>query len=566
MKVVQGRPQPLGVTVTKECVNFAVCVPVGKECELLLYKKDEEKPVHTIPMPEEDAAGEVRFLALSKFSAGEYEYNYRIGGIVCIDPYVKEIVGSRVFGEVMVLGTHKIRGKIALPEYDWEGDRLLHIPDQDVVAYSLHVRGFTMHQTAKVKCRGTYSGIIEKLPYLNQLGINQIQCMPVYEFNENISNKINYWGYGEGLYFAPKATYSAANDAAAEFKDMVKACHQKGIEVVLEMPFVKNILPQTVLECLKYYMIEYHVDGFVVNPYHVPWDSLKKDPLLKGVKLLRKDDRFQNVMRCFLKGDEGKINDVMQVLALNTREDETFNYITHHTGFTLNDLFSYDGKHNEANGERNHDGPEYNFSWNCGAEGPSRKKDVIRLRKNQIRNAFFLLLTAQGVPCILAGDEFYNTQKGNNNVYCQDNELSWLNWSQLKKDESLFAFVKGLIEIRRQNPILHQKDKLKGADYTCCGIPDISYHGEEAWQVPSEIASRQLGVLYFGSNLNGQNCFIAYNMHWLSHLFALPNLPKKKKWYLVAGTAEGILAQPKLMENQKMLELPPRSIVFLTGR
>ena len=311
---------------------------------------------------------------------------------------------------------------------------------------------------------------------------------------------------------------------------------------------------------------EYHVDGFVVNPYHVSWDGLLNDPLLKGVKLLKKEDWFQNVMRRFLKGDEGMIDDVIWALRRNTKEDGCCNYITTHTGFTLADLVSYDEKHNEANGEHNHDGPAYNYSWNCGAEGPSRKRSIMELRKNQIKNAFFLLLTAQGTPCLLAGDEFENTQKGNNNVYCQDNELSWLNWNRLKNNDSLFQYVKALIALRREHPVLHRPDALLGLDQISCGTPDVSYHGENAWQVPADVSSRQLGVLYCASGQNDNDCFIAYNMHWVKHTFALPALPKKKKWYRVMDTAEGILEKPQLLENQKTMVLKERSILLLIGK
>jgi len=219
---------------------------------------------------------------------------------------------------------------------------------------------------------------------------------------------------------------------------MVKACHRAGMEVVLEMPFTPEISQQMALECLKYYMLEYHIDGFLLNPYHVSMEGLGQDPLLKGVKLLHKEERFQNIMRRFLKGDDGMVESVIGALRYHTGESGACNYLTAHTGFTLYDLVSYEQKHNEANGEQNQDGPDYNYSWNCGVEGPTRKRTVTELRKRQIRNAFLLLLLAQGTPCILAGDEFWNTQKGNNNVYCQDNETAWLDWNGLKKDGTLF--------------------------------------------------------------------------------------------------------------------------------
>ena len=230
------------------------------------------------------------------------------------------------------------------------------------------------------------------------------------------------------------------------------------------------------------------------------------------------------------------------------------------------DLVSYDGKHNEANGENNQDGPDYNFSWNCGAEGPTRKKGVLELRDRQMKNAFALVLLAQGTPCILAGDEFANSQKGNNNVYCQDNLTGWLDWRKLEREEELFAFVKGLIAIRKGYPVFCPEEELRGMDQTCCGVPDVSYHGENAWQAPSEVSSRQLGVYYSGAVLEGEDCFVAYNMHWLKHTFALPALPKGKKWYKIASTEDGILKKAELLKNQRSVELDERTVMMLAGR
>ena len=566
MKKTIGRPQPFGAVVERDRVNFAVQVPAGKTCELLVYRRGEETPRFCFDMPEEEGIGEVRFLALEEIDAAEYEYNFRVGGRVYVDPYVKELAGREKFGVPRDVQQHQIRGRMVSAEYDWEDDRPLKLPWSQVVAYSLHVRGFTKHSSSKAAHKGTYLGVIEKIPYLKDLGINQIQCMPVYEFEECEKGKINYWGYGRGYYFAPKEAYAAGKSAVRELKDMVKACHREGIEVVLEMPFMEGIPVQTALECLRFYMLEYHVDGFVVNPYCVPWELLSQDPLLRGTKLMRKDDGFQNVMRRYLKGDENMVNDVIWALKHNSASDGKCSYITAQTGFTLWDLVSYDGKHNEANGEGNLDGPDYNFSWNCGVEGPSRKKAVMTLRRNQVKNAFFLLLTAQGTPCILAGDEFYNSQNGNNNVYCQDNETGWVNWSRLKTDDSLFRFVKSLIAFRKAHPCLHRDEELKGLDRTACGMPDVSYHGESAWQVRAEVSSRQLGVLYSRSGEGDEECFAAYNMHWLPHSYALPSPGKEKRWFLAACTADGFAGEPKLLEDQKSMELPERSVVLLVGK
>lgn len=585
MKQTQGTPLPLGVTGTDKGMNFAVAVPQGKECELLLYQKEGEAPVFVCELTEETAVGEVRCVRLEDMGDKSYEYLYRIDGADYVDPYTRRITRVRLSGEhkKKTSGQFKetqkrvfpgeadsaedvreLRGELVQEQYDWEGDRPLNIPMNQVVAYSLHVRGFTRHSSSKVKHKGTFWGVVEKLPYLTELGINQIHCMPVYEFEERTRSVTNYWGYGPGCYFAPKKSYAASGDAVKEFKDMIKACHQTGIEVILEMPFERGVSKQMMEECLRHYMMEYHVDGFILNPGVAPMDIIHADPILKKTKILTHREDFQNTMRRFLKGDEGMVGGVIYWLNQHTKEN--YNYITSQNGFTLNDLVSYDSKHNEANGENNQDGPDYNYSWNCGAEGPSRKKAVNELRKNQIRNAFLLLLFAQGTPCILAGDEFGNTQKGNNNVYCQDNPIAWLDWSKLKKQADTYELVKELIALRKSHPVFMQENPLQGLDSMRCGIPDVSYHGEYAWRTPDEFSSRQLGVFYCGAALGDEDYFVIYNMHWLEHTFALPALSGKRKWYEIVSTKEGVLKEPKLLENQHDTVVAERTILILTGR
>lgn len=566
MRKVQGSPQPLGVALEKDRINFAVSVPPDKSCELLLYHGDSQAPAKVFPMPLQKGAGEVRFLAVEDLKPSEYEYNYKVDGKVCIDPFAREISGHTVFGGAEDLDTHKVRGRFVTEPFDWEGDILPGLPCHEIIAYSLHVRGFTKHASSKVKHKGTFKGVEEKLPYLKELGINQIQCMPVYEFQERTSAGQNYWGYGPGCYFAPKAAYSVSGNPVRELKKLVRTCHKEGIEVVLEMPFQENMPVMTSVRCLRYYMLEYHVDGFIVNPCHVSFEELLGDPYLKGIKLIKKEEWFQNVMRRFLKGDEGMVEDVIWALRRNTQQDKCMNFITAHTGFTLFDLVSYDGKHNEDNGENNQDGPVYNYSWNCGAEGQSRKRSIVDLRKKQMRNAFYLLLTAKGTPCLLAGDEFENTQRGNNNVYCQDNELSWLNWNKLKNDNSLFRFVKALIALRKSCSLLHPANPLKTREQISWGVPDVSYHGENAWQMPTEVPSRQLGVFYSGKGEKEKDCYIAYNMHWESHSFALPSLPGKRKWHKAMDTGGPVPTSQGFLENQRMLVVEPRSIVLLFGK
>lgn len=566
MRAERGKPLPLGITISKDHVNFSIAVPEGKTCELLLYQPGETRPSLRYEM--KDSVGEVHFLALYGLDPGMYEYNYLIGDEVVTDPYARALAGRDVWGKQRDVKKHEVRGILRQEDYDWEGDRPLHLPYHKVVSYSLHVRGFTKHSSSGVKYKGTFAGVIEKLPYLKDLGINQIHCMPVYEFEE-CGRCRNYWGYGPAYFFAPKSAYAACHDGRKELKDMIKSCHKTGIEVVLEMPFTQETPGQMIVECLRYYCLEYHVDGFILNPYQAPMEALRTDPLLKHSKILVHDTGFQTVMRRFLKGDEGMVRDVIYWLKHHSEKDGTFNAITDQNGFTLRDLVSYDGKHNEANGEQNQDGPDYNYSWNCGAEGPSRKKAVTELRKNQIRNAFFLLLLAHGTPCILAGDEFGNTQKGNNNVYCQDNSIGWLDWSGLEKDPGLHDFVKSLIRLRKQHPVFCPDKEMTGMTYSAKGVPDVSYHGENAWRVPLEVSSRQLGVYYSGEDQTGEHdedCFIAYNMHWLEHTFALPALPKGEKWYRIASTAEGVMEKAVLLEDQKFAEIKERTIVIFAGR
>lgn len=541
-------------------------VKEGKQCTLLLYKCGENVPMEKIPMKEEAGTGTVRCVMLSDLPAQVCEYNYEIDGKIVTDPYAKGIAGRERWNDQVDFTPHQVRGKIPQKEeYPWEDDCPLRIPEEDVIAYSLHVRGFTRHSSSKVKKKGTFRGVMEKLPYLKELGINQIQCMPVYEFEER-GRKVNYWGYGEGFFFAPKASYAADHDAQKELKELVKTCHREGIEVVLDFPFTAQTRFQIVEDCLRYYVMEYHIDGFLLNPYQVPVEFLRRDPVLSGTKLLIKDESFQNTMRRFLKGDEGMIASVAEQFRRKTSVSGSCNYITNHTGFTLEDLVSYDAKHNEANGEQNQDGPDYNYSWNCGVEGKTRKKQIVKLRQGQKRNAMFLLMTAQGTPCLLAGDEFGNSQGGNNNVYCQDNETGWVDWSRLEREKSFFHYVKELIAFRKKHGILHQKEALTGTDRSGSGIPDISYHGEAAWQIQQEASSRQLGILYSGSPKKESNCFLVYNMHWIAHSFALPALPKDQAWYQVMSTEEGFYEQPLLIEGKRSIILEGRSVAaFVAG-
>ena len=560
MKTAVGFPFPQGCTVEGQTANFSVVVPEGQTCELIIYKKGARTSAFSQKMPYSDVAGNLHFLSVVLEQPEDYEYCYKIGGKIVPDPYGKAFSGREHWSVSKGKEKRKLRTRIVTDTFDWEKSQFPHLKKEDVIAYSLHVRGFTKHSSSGVAHKGTFDGVTEKLPYLQKLGINQIHLMPVYEFDEN-QRHVNYWGYGKAYFFAPKASY-AAGDPVNEMKSLVRQMHLAGIEVILEMPFTEGTTFSLILDCLRYWVMQYHVDGFIVNPYICNPDELAKDPVLAKSKILKKEDGFQNVMRRFLKGDEGMIRDV--ICQLKNQDTQLYNYIASHNGFTLCDVVSYDGKHNEANGENNLDGPDYNYSWNCGAEGNSRKKAVNELRKNQIFNAFFLLLFAQGMPCILSGDEFMNTQKGNNNAYCQDNLISWLDWNQLSRQEELYTFVCRLIALRKacMKQIAKKSEDTMGRS----GIPQISYHGEDAWQMPAGRASRQLGVFYHEESTE-KDFYIAYNMHWLSHSFALPSLPKGMEWVCIAGTKEGVLDEKEAVPvKDKKVQLEERTIKVFVGR
>ena len=560
MKTAVGFPFPQGCTVEGQTANFSVAVPEGQTCELIIYKKGARASAFSQEMPYSDVAGNLHFLSVVLEQPEDYEYCYKIGGKMVPDPYGKAFSGREHWSVSKGKEKRKLRTRIVTDTFDWEKSQFPHLKKEDVIAYSLHVRGFTKHSSSGVAHKGTFDGVTEKLPYLQKLGINQIHLMPVYEFDEN-QRHVNYWGYGKAYFFAPKASY-AAGDPVNEMKSLVRQMHLAGIEVILEMPFTEGTTFSLILDCLRYWVMQYHVDGFIVNPYICNPDELAKDPVLAKSKILKKEDGFQNVMRRFLKGDEGMIWDV--ICQLKNQDTQLYNYIASHNGFTLCDVVSYDGKHNEANGENNLDGPDYNYSWNCGAEGNSRKKAVNELRKNQIFNAFFLLLFAQGMPCILSGDEFMNTQKGNNNAYCQDNLISWLDWNQLSRQEELYTFVCRLIALRKA--CMKQTAKKSEDTMGRSGIPQISYHGEDAWQMPAGRASRQLGVFYHEESTE-KDFYIAYNMHWLSHSFALPSLPKGMEWVCIAGTKEGVLDEKEAVPvKDKKVQLEERTIKVFVGR
>ena len=615
--VKNGTYHGLGVQKLGDDICFTIAVPDRKRCSLLLYKRGETEVAASIPMGSSSRYGDLRSLIIEKFPVENYEYNYLIDGRVVTDPYASAICGREVWGKAPK-GESALRSRAVFDEYDWQGDAPLQLAWQDVVIYAAHVRGFTRHASSGVKAKGTFAGIAEKIPYLKELGINQLELMPVYEFAEvetwdekrpplrrpgnGQKELLNYWGYADAYYFAPKASYSATGDPVREFKDLVRELHRNGIELVLEFHFPKGTRTAFVLDCIRHWVLEYHIDGIHVNRDHAPVEALAQDPLLSHTKIMTESFRldeiyeerhipnFRNLaeyndgfmldVRRFLKGDEGQLVPFTWRARRNPSEYAVINYMANHNGFTLMDTVSYDEKHNEANGEENHDGTDFNYSCNCGEEGPSRKKKTLGLRARQLRNAFVLLLLSQGTPLIYEGDERGNSQSGNNNVYCQDNELSWVNWKTGKTFGFLTEYVKKLIAFRRKHPVFHQARELRMTDYLSCGHPDISYHGKRAWLGDFENYSRSVGIFYGGdyiaANTEGKEedsfFYVAYNMHWIPHEFALPNLPGRGRWKIAIDTGAegtaGIYAEGEepLLSSQRTVTVPERTILVLTGK
>lgn len=542
-------------------------------------------------------------------------YSLTVDGREIPDPFGRSFTGRETWGELSHV-ERPLRSPLAppCPAFDWEGDRPLQIPYEDVILYRIHTRGLTMHPSAgkDISCEpGTFRAIAEKIPYFKELGVTSLELMPPNEFEEVMmperadgnpyggaspTGKLNYWGYAPGLLFAPKASYSCGaageKDPVREFKELVKKLHRNGLELIIELYFTGKEGAAVISEAVRFWAREYHVDGVhLVGIAACP--SLRDDPWLAGTKLFAAcweeeetaekrhlaeyNDGFLVDMRRFLKGDEDQLNRQVFRNRRNPKGFGVINYMANTNGFTLMDAVSYEMKHNEENGENNQDGSEWNYTWNCGVEGPSRKKKVAAMRKKQIRNAFLLLLLSQGTPLFLSGDEFGSTKRGNNNSYCQDNEISWLDWGLLKDNGDIFRFVKAAIAFRKKHPVFHMSQEPKGTDYLACGHPDISYHGVRAWCPEFENFRRQIGIMYCGDYVKREDgsqddyFFTAYNMHWEPHEFALPKLPRGMKWRLAFNTDDGERngvypegEEPRL-EQQKQFLVPARTVAVFIG-
>ncbi len=609
---IKGNPLLMGACRVPEGYQFTVEAPEEAEVSLLLYGEEEKKPRMEISLDGEYAVGNVRTVLLPGFSPRGMAYNFKINGEIRTDPWAFRLLGTEKFGKSFPEDPHQIRcGFFPEEPLDWEGDVSPDISFDSCILYKIHVRGYTMQRKMSPSQKGTFSGLIQMIPYWQELGINALELMPACEFPETGSpgtssgliryrrreERVNYWGYVPGYYFAPKRSYCAGKEPEKEFASFVRALHQAGIACIMEMFFPEHISPMLSLRALQFWKLYYHVDGFHLTGQGVNRELILRDPVIAGSFLLLDGDipageiygnrapvrrtlaryspGFMQDMRRFIKSDEGMVASAGWHMRENSPFYGVVNYLASQNGFTLYDAVSYNYRHNEANGEDNRDGMSSNYSWNCGVEGPTRKVSVKRLREQQLRNAFFLLLLSQGVPMIYGGDEFGNSQQGNNNAWCQDNPLGWVDWKAEVKNKSLLSFVKEAIAFRKAHPALHQSRELTGGDPKGTGIPDISFHGEFAWYLNQDNDSRLLGVMINGSYAQREDgtpddfLFIACNFHWEKRKVALPALPGERVWRKAADTADwkgdscfGI--SPEICEKQ--LEILPRAVVVLLGR
>lgn len=546
----------------------------------------------------------------------ELSYCYEADGRIFTDPNGTVFEGRKSFGNLKD-GTRILKTPIgeatAIPESSeaWRQDRALDLPYEDSIIYRLHVRGFTEHHSSGLdhELRGSFQGILEKIPYLEALGVTTLELMPPYEFNEVMlpdyghdnpyevelrpTGRINYWGFTkDALQLAPKSSFTSDHkNPRNEFRKLVHTLHAHGMELVVDLYFTSETIPDHIVNVMRYWRIHYHVDGIHLigaAPYSViardPWLSrfkiwadswqgqIPETPIhgaaeaAPGRYLADYNDGFQNDMRRILKGDESMLPTLMQRVRENPSNRASIQYMANVSGMSLMDVLSYDRKHNEENHEDNRDGTDQNYSWNCGEEGPTRKKSIKLLRKKMWRNAWLLLMLSQGTPLIHAGDEFGQSRLGNNNPYCQDNPTNWLDWRLIDRNRELYDFARYAIRFRKQHPVFHQGTALRQMDYRSVGIPDISFHGENAWRPDSENFRRQLGVMYAGAYAGDDTFLVLYNMHWEKHSFLLAHPPLGMKWAAVIDTAmeetNGIYPEERMLLEERYT-VEPRSIVVL---
>ena len=679
-KIRPGFFRMYGACEASNGVSFTINSHGATRCTLLLFKPQASKPYARIPFPDSYRIGDTYSMLVYDIKPDEFEYAFSFDGPyepakgllfneenVLLDPYSRAVTGQRKWGEKPEGGKDfEYRARVVKSNFDWGNIKQLEQPFEDLVIYETHVRGYTKDKSSGVSALGTFAGLKDKIPYLKDLGINAVELMPIFEFDEMESARVvdgvqlyNYWGYNTVSFFAPNTSYAfneEHNHEGDELKSLIKALKENGIEVILDVVFnhtaegnemgpcfsfkgidnnvyymltpdahyynfsgcgnVMNcnhpVVRSFIIDCLRHWAIEYRVDGFrfdlasilgrdqngapMANPPIL--ESLAFDPVLGKMKLIAEawdagglyqvgsfpswnrwaewNGRYRDDMRSFLKGDDGmagnaitRITGSRDLYSPESRGHKaSVNFMTCHDGFTLYDLYSYNEKHNEKNGWNNTDGDNNGHSWNCGAEGETDDPNVNGLRRRLIKNAFAALLCSRGPAMFFAGDEFCNTQFGNNNAYCQDNIISWLDWSRLEEFKEIHDFVRHMIQFRKEHPILRKMTKPSS-----CQFPEISVHNGTPFNASTDYKTKLIGIMYAGRNEEDTEddiVFYCMNAYWEPLVMQLPVLPNGKHWHVDTNTnaeyfdGEDFTAKTELL-GVNTIRVPARTTIILVA-
>lgn len=679
-KIRPGFFRMYGACVASNGVSFTINSHGATRCTLLLFKPQAPKPYARIPFPDSYRIGDTYSMLVFDIKPDEFEYAFSFDGPyepakgllfneenVLLDPYSRAVTGQRKWGEKPEGGKDfEYRARVVKSSFDWGNIKQLEQPFEDLVIYETHVRGYTKDKSSGVSAPGTFAGLKDKIPYLKDLGINAVELMPIFEFDEMESARVvdgvqlyNYWGYNTVSFFAPNTSYAfneEHNHEGDELKSLIKALKENGIEVILDVVFnhtaegnemgpcfsfkgidnnvyymltpdahyynfsgcgnVMNcnhpVVRSFIIDCLRHWAIEYRVDGFrfdlasilgrdqngapMANPPIL--ESLAFDPVLGKMKLIAEawdagglyqvgsfpswnrwaewNGRYRDDMRSFLKGDDGmagnaitRITGSRDIYSPESRGHKaSVNFMTCHDGFTLYDLYSYNEKHNEKNGWNNTDGDNNGHSWNCGAEGETDDPNVNGLRRRLIKNAFAALLCSRGPAMFFAGDEFCNTQFGNNNAYCQDNIISWLDWSRLEEFKEIHDFVRHMIQFRKEHPILRKMTKPSS-----CQFPEISVHNGTPFNASTDYKTKLIGIMYAGRNEEDKEddiVFYCMNAYWEPLVMQLPVLPNGKHWHVDTNTnaeyfdGEDFTAKTEFL-GVNTIRVPARTTIILVA-
>ena len=679
-KIRPGFFRMYGACVASNGVSFTINSHGATRCTLLLFKPQAPKPYARIPFPDSYRIGDTYSMLVYDIKPDEFEYAFSFDGPyepakgllfneenVLLDPYSRAVTGQRKWGEKPEGGKDfEYRARVVKSSFDWGNIKQLEQPFEDLVIYEIHVRGYTKDKSSGVSAPGTFAGLKDKIPYLKDLGINAVELMPIFEFDEMESARVvdgvqlyNYWGYNTVSFFAPNTSYAfneEHNHEGDELKSLIKALKENGIEVILDVVFnhtaegnemgpcfsfkgidnnvyymltpdahyynfsgcgnVMNcnhpVVRNFIIDCLRHWAVEYRVDGFrfdlasilgrdqngapMANPPIL--ESLAFDPVLGKMKLIAEawdagglyqvgsfpswnrwaewNGRYRDDMRSFLKGDDGmagnaitRITGSRDLYSPGSRGHKaSVNFLTCHDGFTLYDLYSYNEKHNEKNGWNNTDGDNNGHSWNCGAEGETDDPNVNGLRRRLIKNAFAALLCSRGPAMFFAGDEFCNTQFGNNNAYCQDNIISWLDWSRLEEFKEIHDFVRHMIQFRKEHPILRKMTKPSS-----CQFPEISVHNGTPFNASTDYKTKLIGIMYAGRNEEDTEddiVFYCMNAYWEPLVMQLPVLPNGKHWHVDTNTNAEYFDGEDFTEKTELLgvntiRVPARTTIILVA-